>query len=448
MRLDTALLSRSPGETRVALLSRGMVQEFHLFRDSRPQAGDIVRGRSRGRLRQVAAALVDIGGAEPGFLPLEDVPPGIDVGEGAVVLVEVVQEPRADKGAKLTAAPSLAGALLAYTPFRPGAAISAKLTNRDERTRLETWAREALAAGEGAIVRTRAFDRPLEELDAELASLRADWAALTAETGPVPQRLRGGAAPLEAALAGRAVDVVWAEGPGAFVAARDQRPDLTVKRFDGGDLFDEHGIDEQLEVALARRLTLPGGARLTIDETAALTAIDVDTGPLPAEEANRLAVVEIARQLRLRALAGQIVVDFAAPRRQATAAKRALADALRERLTADPVPTHVLGVSALGLVELRRERRRPPLADLLLSASPVRPPHPEAVALDALRRLQRAVLAAPATPLHLTLAPVVAALLDGPLRPARAEAERALGGSVTIVADPAAAVGSIVVGSR
>lgn len=195
-----------------------------------------------------------------------------------------------------------------------------------------------------------------------------------------------------------------------------------------------HEVDEVLEAALDPVVPLPGGGRLVIEPAAALTAIDVDSAGARPAEANGLAVAEIARQLRLRNIGGQVVVDFVSGRDRKPLFR--LVEALKQAVAADPVPTHVFGVSPLGLVELTRERRGSALTELLCRRA--RAATPETLALAALRSLLAEALARPGKILALRAAPPVAAALAG-LAAERAEAERRLGHPLTIREDAARA---------
>ncbi|KIM00542.1 Cytoplasmic axial filament protein CafA and Ribonuclease G [Paramagnetospirillum magnetotacticum MS-1] len=191
-----------------------------------------------------------------------------------------------------------------------------------------------------------------------------------------------------------------------------------------------HEVDEAMAAALDPVAPLPGGGRLVIEQTAALTAIDVDSAGGRPAEVNAAAVTEIARQMRLRNLGGQVVVDFISGRDRKPLFR--LVEALRQAVAADPVPTHVFGLSPLGLVELTRERRGPSLAELLcrrsLSASP------ETLALAALRSLLAEVLARPGARLGICAAPPVAAAL-AIMSAERTEAERLLGRPLVVCAE-------------
>ncbi|OAN46499.1 hypothetical protein A6A04_20615 [Paramagnetospirillum marisnigri] len=188
-------------------------------------------------------------------------------------------------------------------------------------------------------------------------------------------------------------------------------------------------LDEELEAALAPVVPLACGGRLVMEPTAALTAVDVDSGPAKPAEANRQAVAEIARQLRLRGIGGQVVVDFVSGPK-GTPYK--LAEALKRVVATDPTPTHVFGVSKLGLVEVVRERLRPSLAEVMCRRASE--PTAETLALAGLRRLLAEAEARPGARLGLVAAPEVVAALSR-LPDAMAEVERRLGRGVGIRAD-------------
>lgn len=199
-------------------------------------------------------------------------------------------------------------------------------------------------------------------------------------------------------------------------------------------LWDEEGLDEAIEQALAVHLPLGSsralrGASLHIQPTAALVAVDVDTGGASPEDANAAAVEVLAEQIVLRGLAGMMVIDLAAPRRGAEAHKRQMAQALARALADDPAQAQVVGVSPMGLIELRRTRRGVPLADLFT-------PPAEATVLAALRRLvvdaeaERA--AGCVSDPRLSLSAAELALVQGPLAMARAEAEAQIGRAVRV----------------
>lgn len=366
----TALLSHAPGEVRVALLDGETVWEVGFFRDSLPLPGDIFLGRMGKALPGGSAAFVEIGAAQAGFLPAAACPHHRLPPEGQAVVVRITRPPQGEKGARLELQ---AGPVPPLTPAPGG------------------------------------------------------------QTPPC--RLHGVAPPLPRLLAGRPVARVLCEGPGAVSAARLACPEGTeiTPWTEGLDLFADLGVEDALEAALAPRWTLPSGGVVQISETPALTAIDIDTAAGgDVARVNQEAVAVLPRLVRLRSLCGQIVIDFAAPARKSSAEKQRCANALAVALRADPVPARVLGVTAGGLVEVRRDRQGIPLSDLL--QGPLRRgDHPEALALAGLRAVERAVRHTPALRPRLILAEAAAALLTGPaLAAARQETERRLGGPLVV----------------
>lgn len=450
--LETLLLvTRSPGETRIARLEDGVVVEVHHFRDHQCQVGDLYLARVGGKVPGIAAVFVSLGAGErDAFLAAEDGPDPL-LPEGSALIVEVLQPPRPGKGAKVTAKATLAGAFVVYTPSRSGVALSSKIAHKNERRRLTEWAATTARADEGVVIRTAAFDQPEAALSNDLLALRAGWDEVSRLAGATraPALLRRGQLPLSVALAGGSVDRILCENDTLARDCRRARPDLAervrVATGSGVDLFAEEGVDEAIEDALQSVVTLPGGGAIRIEETAALVAIDIDSGAAGASAANRAAVGEIARQLRLRNLAGQIVIDIADPAHGASSERRAFAEALAALLRRDPVPTRVVGLSPMGLVEVQRDRRGPTLASRLIGPRADADPNPESVALAALRQVERAVRVQPGLRAGLIVHPRVSAALAGPLSAALAEVESRLGHRIAIDDPPRLALGSITI---
>ena len=212
-----------------------------------------------------------------------------------------------------------------------------------------------------------------------------------------------------------------------------EMPDLEAQIIHhGGDqsLFTERGVDEQIDEALDRCVSLPSGVNLTIDPTEALTAIDVNLGGATTggnqEEvctrANLEAIPLVARQIVLRNLAGLVVIDFISMKNRSN--RQRIVEALRKALRArDDGAVDVLGMTAAGLVEVTRQRSGPALADYFTSRQ-APTPDPEALACAALRDALR--MRGPGRPVLLATPEVIAAL-DGPLTTALVETGRQLG---------------------
>jgi ribonuclease G len=385
--VDGILVDRVPGETRVAVLAGERLVDLHIRR------GDPAHGPGSihlGRVAQVVAgfdgAFVDIGLEQAAFLRLSDVaaPPV----PGDALIVQVVRAAGGEKGLGVTARPRLVGRLVDWTPSRPGLRPARGVAPPAE---------PLLAEGEGADLKA---DAPMERVAAEVARLRAEWAALVARAGravapaPLVPPPEPWLAPLLAAAAG--TEVRFADRAGHLAARAtlvDRQPDLADRLVldpAGWRLFDEAGVEEQIAAALARRVPLPGGGELVIDELEAATLVDVDAGASRAGPGtlNRKAVPVLAAQLRLRGIGGQVLVDFA--REGGAKARDALVALMRDAVAGDPDPVEIAGWSRLGLLEMTRRRSRPSLASLLSAPPAAAPPTPVARGYDALRAAARA----------------------------------------------------------
>lgn len=423
------LYSWGPGENRLALVRDGRLADLVLVR---PEllTGAVVLGRVVEVAPKLGAVFIDIGQDKPGFLQ------GKGLTQGALVLAQVKADAQGGKGATLTTEISLSGRCLAYSPFRPGLAVSRKLAEEKRERLLERLA-PLVAEDEGVVVRTHATTAAEGELEAELEALRGRWAAILAAQG---QASKG---------QGRAPAVLWrpdpllrllADNPGvsrvlvddaALLAAVREVFAGPVEQYRDGPLFDLYDIEDAVQAALDPVVPLACGGRVTIEPTAALTAIDVDSGGASAIEANTQAVAVIARQLRLRNIAGQIVVDFVSTGKGKGPVFK-LVTALKQAVARDAIATHVIGVTPLGLVELTRERKGPSLAELTQERGCG--PNVDAVALAALRQVLVESRARPGRALALVVAPDVASALY--YRPsAVAEVEERLGRKLTIRAE-------------
>jgi Rne/Rng family ribonuclease len=212
---------------------------------------------------------------------------------------------------------------------------------------------------------------------------------------------------------------------------RDHAPGLEslLQPHDGaGSLFAAYGVDDEVAAALEPEVPLACGGRVIIEPTAALTAIDVDAGPAPARRANLEAAAEIGRQIRLRGLAGQILIDFVSTRDRE--ARDEALDALRAALAFDGADSNLFGFTRLGLVEMTRRRTRPGLAEVLGGATAA-----EAAALDLIRETLRAARTAAGRRSQIKAPRAVVELLRGPMAGAWREVESRLGRAVALEAE-------------
>lgn len=389
-----------PGESRLALMRDGRLVDLAVVR---PEllAGAVVLGRVVEVASKLGAVFVDIGQDRPAFLQ------GIKLAQGAAVLVQVKADAQGLKGASLTTEATLAGRFLTYTPFRPGLAVPRKLSD-DRRALLTERLQALMEPGEGVVARLHAVNADEAALAADLASLRAQWNDVRRQQRDArPPSVLWRPDPLDRMLADHpGVSRVVVDDDLTFAAAQARHGALVVRHRDGS-AFSLGDAEEAFAACLDPVVPLPCGGRVTLQPTAALTAVDVDSGPALAVEANQQAVSVIARQLRLRNVAGQIVVDFVTAGGKGALMK--LMASLKQAVSSDPVATHVIGATALGLVEMTRERRGPSLAELMVETAAV--PTAAAVALRALRQVHVEAAHRPGRVPTLVVAPEVAAAI-------------------------------------
>lgn len=409
------LYSWGPGESRLALVRDGRLVDLAVIRPNL-LAGAVVLGRVVELAPKMGAIFVDIGQDKPGFLQ------GVKLNQGASVLVQVKADAQGLKGAVLTTEVVLSGRFIAYTPMRPGLSVPRKLSD-DRRAILQERLACMMLDDEGIVARLHAVNADEAALEADLTALRGQWQQM--QQGQRDARAPAvlwRPDPLDRMLSDHpGVSRVLVDDDLAFAQAQARFGGL-VERHRGGSVFDLYDTEDAVAACLAPVVPLPCGGRVTFQGTAALTAIDVDSGPAQPIEANQQAVSVIARQLRLRNIAGQIIVDFVSAGGKGALIK--LITALKQSISSDPTATHVIGATALGLVEMTRERRGPSLSDLmvenvaLLSA--------QAAALRALRLVLAEAVHHPGRALVLTVAADVAAILHGQTA-ALAEIEARLG---------------------
>ncbi|HUN92906.1 MAG TPA: ribonuclease G [Burkholderiaceae bacterium] len=396
--MEDILINITPQETRVAVLLAGVVQELHIERSAtRGLVGNIYLARVARVLPGMQSAFIDIGLERAGFLHVADIwesrqhgaekPPPIErlLHEGDSVLVQVIKDPIGTKGARLSTQVSLAGRMLVHLPQDPHIGVSQRIEDEAERAHLRETIARLLAPGMGGgyIVRTSAEDATEDDLRSDVEYLHKRWAQILAASRQVPapallyQELSLGQRVLRDVVTDQ-TDAIQVDSRENFVmlqAFANQYVPQVVARLQhyGGErpLFDLYQIDEEIERALARRVDLKSGGYLIIDQTEAMTTIDVNTGGFVGNrnfddtvfKTNLEAAQAIARQLRLRNLGGIIVVDFID---MASAAHRdAVLGELRKALARDRTRVTISGFTQLGLVEVTRKRTRESLAHIL-----------------------------------------------------------------------------------
>ena len=396
------LINVTPQETRVAVLEQGVVQELHIERASaRGLVGNIYVGRVARVLPGMQSAFIEIGLERAAFLHVADIwehrqnghdskPIERILHEGQSLLVQVIKDPIGTKGARLSTQISLAGRLLVYLPQESHIGISQRIEDEAERENLRDRLQQLLPeefAG-GFIIRTMAETATERELQHDIDYLTKLWGDLTAKSGalPVPSLIYQDlylACGCCATWLPRIRHASWstrARRTRRCTSSRTstRRPSSSASIHYSGErpLFDLHGVEDEIEQALARRVDLKSGGYLIIDQTEALTTIDVNTGGFVGGRSfddtifktNLEAAQVIARQLRLRNLGGIIIIDFIdmenAEHRDAVLAE------FKKALERDRTRMTVNGFSELGLVEMTRKRTRESLAHVLCEPCP------------------------------------------------------------------------------
>jgi len=452
------LIAASPGELRAAVVEAGELRDFRLTRTVGASAvGEVHLGRVVRLLPALRAALVEVGQARPAFLSADD---GLQRGleglhEGAAVLVQVKRDARADKAAAVTQRLRLAGHHLDFIPLRPG--VIAEELAVAQRERAVARAAALLESGEGARLHPAAVRAPEAALTAEVSALRARWREIERHRAAAePPACLERVPPLAALLAefvDATLEQIRLDDPAVLAEARrwlaEEAPALAerlVLHRERGSLFEAEGVADAVASLLDLRIALPEGGALTIEPTAAATLIDVDSGALGEERGggeeallgvDLAAAGAIAQQIRLRGLAGALVVDFVPLRRREM--RERLLEAFRRALTEEVPEAQLLGWTRLGHAELTRPRRRVPLHEILCERTPSGGLVKTALtlALEALGSVERQAAAQPGRALTLHAHPEIVAALQGEAAPARAALEARLGRALALVPEPA-----------
>lgn len=381
--IDGLAVNVAPGETRIALLDGARTVEVHHHRAAaKSLVGNLYLGRVTGLLPGANGAFIDIGADRPGFLNAADARPdnhgavapiGRYLHEGAAVLVQVSREALRDKGPRLTLRPNLVGRFLVFNPGRGGVDLSPRIAPKAERERLTRLIGEAAEAGDGFTLRSAAKGAAADAILRDMASLHDAWGGANLRRGGAspPACLWTAPEPLERALMEHCgLRRVVIDDAKTLARAKHLMigTDAVFEHYrESEPLFEHFAVEEALEMALAPRIALPSGGAVTIEETEALCAIDVDSGGAAGSAAglrvNREAADAIARQLRLRAIGGIIVIDFL--RMTKRGHRRQVIEALATALADDREAVAPKEFSKLGLVEMRRRRSRPSLSELL-----------------------------------------------------------------------------------
>ena len=397
---EQILINITPQETRVAVMLQGVVQELHIERaSSYGMVGNIYQGRVCRVLPGMQSAFVEIGLERAAFLHVADIwqqkqdeekPIEKLLFEGQTVLVQVIKDPIGTKGARLSTQMSIAGRLLVYLPQETHIGISQRIENEHEREQLRGKLHQLMPpeVKGGFIVRTSAETATDHELLADIHYLQRIWSRIVEQAKTAaPQTMLFH----ELNLALRVLrDFVWEETDRVIIDSRETYGKLQsfsanymnnvasrLEHYQGErPLFDLYLVEDEIEKALSRKVELKSGGYLIIDQTEALTTIDVNTGGFVGVrnfddtiyKTNLEAAHAIARQLRLRNLGGIIIVDFIDM--ENSEHKATVLDEFKKALARDRTRMTVNGFSTLGLVEMTRKRTRESLAHVLCETCP------------------------------------------------------------------------------
>ena len=465
------LLNDGIAETRVALMRDGRLDDLVVERRDRPSlVGRLFLGRVSRVLPGIDVAFVDIGTGRDGFLRSGDAQyaraesegriglRGIArrVAEGESILVQVAADAYADKGPRLTTDISLPGRFVVYAPYRDMLSVSRRIEDEGERERLENLVDDAGDDADldgGFIVRTAAANAEDGAIAADIERVGRVWRDVRARRGAeaAPGALRDADDPIAAALrdyAGPALERIVIDTQEGYNRARryldeamPEFADRLVRHTGPSGLFGSD-LEGDIADALTPRADLPSGGSLIIEPTRALVAVDVNSGAgsgsSSAEETNREAAAELARQLRIRNLAGTIVVDFI----HMGDGRRigGVIETLRRHMRRDRTQHRLGELSELGLLELTRRRVRPSLSELL--CEPATGDRGErrvgAVAAEVLRRAETEGAASASGTVTLTVAAEVAAALEDDAARYLDRLRERTGKAVELELDPAA----------
>ncbi|GAO41840.1 Rne/Rng family ribonuclease [Flavihumibacter petaseus] len=412
------IINSAPQGVEIALLEDKKLVELHNEKaDASFAVGDLYLGKVRKLIPGLNAAFVDVGFEKDAFLHYTDLSPyaksllkftqqaisdqtpgGFDFGKFEVepeiiktgkinevlggkpnVLVQILKEPIAAKGPRLSCEISLPGRFVVITPFNDVVAVSRKIHSSDERKRLQKIIEAIKPKNFGVIVRTAAEGKNTAELHEDLIALVETWKT-------IQQNLKNAVAPAkilseQTKTTSMLRDLLNADFNRIVVNDKNifndtknyiqriapDKADIVSYYHNGAPIFDQFGVTKQVKAAFGKTVNLPSGAYLIIEHTEALHVIDVNSGyksvsnnqEQNALETNLEAAEEIARQLRLRDLGGIIVADFIDMKLPEN--KKKLLDAMEGFMKTDRAKHAVLPISKFGLMQITRQRMKPEL---------------------------------------------------------------------------------------
>ncbi len=403
------VINKTPFETRVAILENHTLVELYLERErERGIVGNIYKGKVERVLPGMQAAFVNIGEHKNAYLHVSDARLTMDefgepvfsghhastriediLKEGQDIVVQVIKDPIGEKGAKITTNITIPGRYLVLIPFQSKVAVSRNIQDEKERERLVKSLEEIRPKNMGFIIRTACEGAGKGEMESDIHYLSKIW-------GKIEERMEKSSSPC---LLYRELDLpfrilrdyrgdgkirIYIDDEGLFDLIRDfileyisEKSTYTVLHYRGEKpIFEEFMVEEEIPKILSRKVWLKSGAYISIDETEALVAIDVNSGRYTGEKVfeetatkvNLEAAREIAYQIRLRNLGGIIVVDFIDMKDEAN--RKKVLDTLKNHLKKDRMKPIVYPFSPMGFVTINRKRTGPSLRDTLLEECP------------------------------------------------------------------------------
>ena len=384
---ETLLIDEGPFETRAAVLKGDQLLEVQIEREGNlSRVGDFFNGRVAKILPDMDIAFIDLGPEGDGFLQFGDISTNAKtintaVHEGEKILVQVIKDAKGEKGLQLGCRFALHGANLILRPIGNGVVLSKSINASEERSRLK-----ALLEGHtheyGLTVRTAAQYATDETLLKELEALAQEWTDIQVAWKAVtkPSALGQRKTPLASVLKNfltANMDVI-VSNVAALTAAKNYiaqyMPGIPqqIKLWDQqASLFEEWGVEAELDTALQKSVPLTSGGNITIERTEAAIVIDVNSAGHTQAAASRSAALstnleaarEICRQIRLCNLSGIIIIDFI--QMNGKGEVKELTQSLQDALNRDPRPTRLIGMTELGLMQMTRKRGRPSLHEVL-----------------------------------------------------------------------------------
>lgn len=373
MSVDTVVYEQKDGTSKIALLDNGKLCEYEQFKDNGVCEGNVYLGKITGKTELVNGRVgyfVDIDDEKPAFLNGEEYGHDTNLNVGQSVVVQVQQEARAEKGAKVVRSVQFVGQNICYCPFKVNVEVSSRIEDKNLAAEYKQKVFERTTGQEGWVLRTSSIDVDIEDIWAEMDDLRQLYndVRVKARNASAPALLYSKDNPI--------FDyIISYEETLKKVVLNNHNLESEIKDVFDGDVpveyiaepFAEFGVEEMLSEALMKEVKLPSGGRLIIEETKACVAIDVDSGEDRGHGSishlNEEAAYEIIRQIKLRNLAGKIVIDFAGSSEYKYI--KPVLDILEKGLAQDKNKSRLFGLSRMGNVEIIRVRRRPSLSNLM-----------------------------------------------------------------------------------